>query len=114
MKLKVRNFGPIKDGFTHSKDGFFEVGKLSIFVGNQGAGKSTIAKLISSLLWVEKVIFSSEMNKNDISGCDFIALSSSIAIFLGNNLDINTLNILASFFSSLGDNLGIIAASKSE
>ncbi len=54
------------------------------------------------------------MNKNDISGCDFIALSSSIAIFLGNNLDINTLNILASFFSSLGDNLGIIAASKSE
>lgn len=71
MKLKVKNFGPIKNGFTQSEDGFFEVGKLSIFVGNQGAGKSTIAKLISSLLWVEKVIFSSEMNKNDIATKSF-------------------------------------------
>ena len=50
-KLFIKNFGPIKNGFTDSEDGFFDISKVTVFVGEQGAGKSTIAKLIS-LLWV--------------------------------------------------------------
>ena len=48
-KLFIKNFGPIKNGFTDSEDGFFDISKVTVFVGEQGAGKSTIAKLISLL-----------------------------------------------------------------
>lgn len=53
-KLFVKNFGPIKNGFTDSEDGFFDISKVTVFVGEQGAGKSTIAKLISLFSWIEK------------------------------------------------------------
>lgn len=53
-KIRIKNFGPIKAGFTESKDGFFDISKLSIFIGDQGSGKSTVAKLISTFLWLEK------------------------------------------------------------
>jgi predicted ATPase len=66
-RLKIKKFGPIKNGYTDSKDGFFEVGKLSIFVGEQGAGKSTIAKLFSSLVWLEKAILSLGKTKSEVS-----------------------------------------------
>jgi predicted ATPase len=54
-KLKVHNFGPIKVGFSPT-DGFFDIAKLTIFVGNQGSGKSTVAKLISTFSWIEKAL----------------------------------------------------------
>lgn len=53
-KLFIKNFGPIKNGFTDSEDGFFDISKVTVFVGEQGAGKSTIAKLISLFSWIEK------------------------------------------------------------
>ena len=53
------------------------------------------------------------MNLNKISGYDLIALASSLSIFIGEQLSSNDLAILASFFSALGDNLGIISTSKS-
>ena len=52
------------------------------------------------------------MKNNNYSGCDFIGLAASFAIFLSKQVDPDNLDILASFFSALGDNLGIIAASK--
>ena len=52
------------------------------------------------------------MENNNCSGCDFIALAASVAIFISKQVEPNNLDILASFFSALGDNLGIIAASK--
>ena len=52
------------------------------------------------------------MESNNCSGCDFIALAASVAIFISKQVEPNNLDILASFFSALGDNLGIIAASK--
>lgn len=54
QKLLVKNFGPIKSGYTDSNDGFFDISKLSIFVGDQGTGKSSIAKIISLFSWIEK------------------------------------------------------------
>lgn len=49
---------------------------------------------------------------NNLSSCDLIGLSSSLAILLGENLDADELSILSNFFNSLGDNLGIIATKK--
>lgn len=53
-KLFIKNFGPIKNGYTDSPDGFFDISKLTVFVGEQGTGKSTVAKLISLCSWIEK------------------------------------------------------------
>jgi predicted ATPase len=60
-KIKIRNFGPIKDGYIEN-DGFLEIKKVTLFIGNQGSGKSTIAKVLSTLLWIEKSI-----NRGDLS-----------------------------------------------
>lgn len=48
-KIRVQNFGPIKNN-----DLWIEVGKVTLLIGNQGSGKSTIAKLISTFAWMEK------------------------------------------------------------
>ena len=52
------------------------------------------------------------MDNNNCSGCDFVGLAASVAIFISKQVDPDNLDILASFFSALGDNLGIISASK--
>ncbi len=50
-QVRIQNFGPIRDS------GWIEIKKVTVFLGNQGSGKSTIAKLISTFLWMEKVLF---------------------------------------------------------
>jgi len=37
-------------------DGWLEIGKVTLLIGNQGSGKSTVAKLISTFLWMEKAL----------------------------------------------------------
>jgi predicted ATPase len=59
-KIRVKNFGPIKEGFNEN-DGFLDIKKVTVFIGNQGSGKSTVAKLISTCKWLEKAI-----NRGDI------------------------------------------------
>jgi len=59
-KIKIKHFGPIKEGFLEN-DGWLEIKKNTVFIGNQGSGKSTIAKLISTLSWLEK-----SLNRGDI------------------------------------------------
>ena len=51
---------------------------------------------------------------NNLSSCELIGLASSLAIFLGENLSSDEVNILAAFVTSLGDNLAILAATKSD
>ena len=48
-KIRVQNFGPIK-----KNEQWIEVGKVTFLIGNQGSGKSTIAKLVSTFAWIEK------------------------------------------------------------
>jgi predicted ATPase len=62
-KLKIKNFGPIKEGFKDS-DGseWMDIKKVTVFIGNQGSGKSTVAKVISTLVWIEKAL-----NRGDFS-----------------------------------------------
>ena len=58
-KIRIKNFGPIKEGFKETlPDGainnWLDIKKVTVFIGNQGSGKSTVAKLISTLSWLEK------------------------------------------------------------
>lgn len=52
-KLRIKNFGPVKQGLLDN-DGFIEITPLTVFCGNQATGKSTVAKLYSTFLWLEK------------------------------------------------------------
>ena len=54
-KIKIKNVGPIKDGYK-SNNGFIEFSDLTVFIGNQGSGKSTIAKIFSTMSWIEKAL----------------------------------------------------------
>lgn len=60
-RIRIKNFGPIKEGYLED-GGFMEVKKVTVFIGNQGSGKSTVAKVISTLTWMEKAI-----NRGDIA-----------------------------------------------
>lgn len=53
-KIKIKNFGPIKQGLPGNE--WIEIGKVTFFIGNQGSGKSTVAKLISTFMWMEKAL----------------------------------------------------------
>lgn len=52
-KIKVQHFGPIIDGRLDN-DGWLDITKTTVFTGNQGTGKSTVAKLISVFTYIEK------------------------------------------------------------
>lgn len=52
-RIKVKNFGPIKEGYQEN-GGWIDIKKVTVFIGNQGSGKSTVTKLISTFMWLEK------------------------------------------------------------
>lgn len=64
-RIRIKNFGPIKEGFAEN-DGWLDIKKVTVFIGNQGSGKSTVAKLISTFMWMEKVL-----NRGDYKEIDF-------------------------------------------
>ena len=47
----IENFGAIK-----MDNAPIEIKKVTFFIGNQGSGKSTVAKLISNFYWIEKAL----------------------------------------------------------
>jgi predicted ATPase len=71
-KIRIKNFGPIKEGYLEN-DGWLDVKKVTVFIGNQGSGKSTVAKLISCFMWVEKALIRGDL-KETISNQVFIEL----------------------------------------
>lgn len=54
----IRNFGAIKEQSTP-----IEIKKVTFFIGNQGSGKSTVAKLIATFMWIEKALVRGDYNK---------------------------------------------------
>ena len=52
------------------------------------------------------------MNLNNLSSCNLIGLSSSLAILISEDLTANELSLLAAFFTSFADNIAIIATKK--
>jgi len=61
-KIRIKNFGPIKDGYQEN-DGWIDIKKVTVFIGNQGSGKSTVAKLISTFTWIEKALVRGDYHK---------------------------------------------------
>jgi predicted ATPase len=55
-RIRIKNFGPIKEGLLEN-DGWIDIKKVTMFIGNQGSGKSTVAKLISTFMWMEKALY---------------------------------------------------------
>lgn len=55
IRLRIKNFGPIGSGLLEN-DGWIDFKRVTVFIGNQGAGKSTVAKLFSSCSWIEKAL----------------------------------------------------------
>ena len=49
--ITIRNFGAIKE-----QSAPIEIKKVTFFIGNQGSGKSTVAKLIATFMWIEKAL----------------------------------------------------------
>ena len=56
--ITIRNFGAIKE---HRAP--IEIKKVTFFIGNQGSGKSTVAKLIATFMWIEKALVRGNYNK---------------------------------------------------
>lgn len=61
-KIKIQNFGPIKEGFNQN-NGWMEIKKVTVLIGSQGSGKSTVAKLISTISWIEKALMRGEISE---------------------------------------------------
>ena len=59
QKLKIEHFGPIvSTGKNH-----ITFKRCTVFIGDQGTGKSTIVKVYSTLTWIEKAIISKKIYK---------------------------------------------------
>lgn len=74
-QLRIKNFGPIKNGFTEN-DGFMEISPVTVICGNQATGKSTIAKLYSTFTWLEKAYLKSNLENNKFLNIDFVSYCS--------------------------------------
>jgi predicted ATPase len=61
-RIKIKNFGPIKNGYE-ADGGFMDIKKVTVFIGNQGSGKSTVAKAFSTLSWMEKALNRKEIEE---------------------------------------------------
>ena len=70
-RIKIHNFGPIKTGYKEN-DGFLDVARVTVFTGNQGSGKSTVAKLLSTFFWMEKVLVRGDYSQDYFTEENFI------------------------------------------
>jgi predicted ATPase len=67
-RIRIRDFGPIKEGFK-DKNGndWMDINKVTVFIGNQGSGKSTVAKLISTMSWIEKALVRGDFTEKQLN-----------------------------------------------
>lgn len=49
---------------------------------------------------------------SELSGCNLIGLASSLSILISQNVSEEELEVLAAFFTALGDNLALSISSK--
>lgn len=64
-KIRIKYFGPVNAGYAENA-GFINLAKVTVFIGSQGAGKSTITKLISVMTWMEKSLVRGDLKAKEI------------------------------------------------
>lgn len=69
-RIRIKNFGPVKDA-SSVNNGWIDIKKVTIFMGNQGSGKSTVAKLISTFSWMEKVLTRGDFKDKEFTATKF-------------------------------------------
>ena len=65
-RIKIRNFGPVGIGLVED-DGWLYFDKVTVLIGNQATGKSSVAKLLSTLTWLEKALYKQELRARDVT-----------------------------------------------
>lgn len=65
-KIRIKYFGPIKEGFQEN-NGWMDIKKITVFIGSQGSGKSTVAKIISTLTWIEKALIRGDFKEKNLN-----------------------------------------------
>lgn len=79
-RIKIKNFGPIREGLV-GNDGWLDIEKVTVMIGDQGSGKSTVAKLISLFSWIEKSIVRNLISVNHLNDSVFKNLCLQQDIF---------------------------------
>ena len=79
-KIKIKDFGPIREGFIEN-DGWMDVKKVTVMIGDQGSGKSTVAKLISVFSWIEKNVVRQSISIEQITTAVFRNLCAAQELF---------------------------------
>ena len=69
-RIKIKDFGPISEGFVEN-DGWMDINKVTVFIGDQGSGKSTASKLISVFSWLEKSIVRNSISIDQLNTAIF-------------------------------------------
>lgn len=102
-KLRIKNFGPVKQGCLDN-EGFIEITPLTVFCGNQATGKSTVAKLYSTFLWLEKECSRYKPEVIDEQLPDFITLCKNQRIeeYLTEKTELVYIGSIFSFYYTNG------------
>lgn len=67
QELVIQNFGPI----VNRNKVNLKINKVTVFCGMQGAGKSSIAKLLSTFLWLEKALVRGDFDVKELTAKNF-------------------------------------------
>ena len=63
--LKIKYVGPIRQGLPDGE--VFQFQGVTVFTGSQGSGKSTAAKIFSSLTWLEKALVRGDLEPSEVN-----------------------------------------------
>jgi predicted ATPase len=82
-RIRISNFGPVGEGLTED-EGWLYFEKVTVLIGNQATGKSSVAKLLSTLSWLEKSLYKQEIKESDVTKyhrfrkkyCDYQGISA--------------------------------------
>lgn len=66
QELLIQNFGPI----ANKNGAILKINKVTVFCGMQGSGKSSIAKLLSTFLWLEKALVRGDFTIEELTSKD--------------------------------------------
>ena len=69
-KIRLSDFGPIIKGYTEN-EGYIDFKKVTVFIGDQGMGKSTLGKLYSLFSWLEKAVYQGKLSEKELTTAQF-------------------------------------------